>query len=146
MKLFRSLLLAVLLEGTGLPANLALSTYLRDGFIPAAIASDALGNIYIAGSAVIDPASQATSAVVAKIDPKLSQYLYLAYLDSAAIDHVSAIAIDGAGNAYVTGWTTNPNFPVVGGGTLGTPSGGQPRHAVVRYQAEPSKVRSCFRC
>jgi uncharacterized protein (TIGR03437 family) len=105
---------------TGWPANLAISTYLKDGFTPSAIASDSQGNIYLAGSAVIDPASQTTGALVAKLDPKASQYLYLAYLDSAASDQVSAIAIDGAGNAYVTGWTTNPNFPVFGGGVLGT--------------------------
>lgn len=120
MNLFRSLLLMAIFVQTGFSANLGLSTYLKDGLTPTAIASDALGNVYIAGSAVIDPASPATSAVVAKVDPKLSQYLYLAYLDSAVSDHVSAIAIDGAGNAYVTGWTTNPNFPVVGGGSLGT--------------------------
>jgi hypothetical protein len=63
---------------TGWPANLALSTYLKDGFTPAAIASNALGNVYIAGSAVIDAASQTTGAIVAKLDPKATQYLYLA--------------------------------------------------------------------
>jgi uncharacterized protein (TIGR03437 family) len=120
VSLFRSLLVAAVIAPTGWPATLALSTYLKDGFTPAAIASDAQGNIYLAGSAVIDPAAQTTSAVVAKLDPKLSQYLYLAYFDSAANDQVSAIAIDGAGNAYITGSTVNPNFPVVGGATLGT--------------------------
>ena len=42
------------------------------------------------------------------------QFLYLTYLDSAA----------SVGNAYVAGWTTNPNFPSVGGGSLGTPPTG----------------------
>ena len=103
------------------PANLAVSTYFKDGFTPAAIASDAQGNLLIAGSAVIDPASGATGVAVAKLDTKASRYLYLAYPDSAANDQVSAIAVDGAGNAYIAGWTSNPNFPVVGGGVGGTP-------------------------
>ena len=103
------------------PANLAVSTYFKDGFTPAAIASEAQGNLLIAGSAVIDPASGATGVAVAKLDTKASQYLYLAYPDSAANDQVSAIAVDGAGNAYIAGWTSNPNFPVVGGGVGGTP-------------------------
>ena len=29
--------------------------------------------------------------------------------------------MDGAGNAPIAGWTSNPNFPVVGGGVGGTP-------------------------
>jgi uncharacterized protein (TIGR03437 family) len=103
---------------TAWPANLAISTYLKDGFAPSAIASDAAGNIYLAGSAVIDPASQTMGAVVAKLDPKASQYLYLTYFDSAANDQLSSITVDSAGNAYVSGWTTNPNFPNTG--ALGT--------------------------
>jgi len=124
MNMLRSLLLAAAVARTGLPANLAISTYLKDGFTPTAIASDAQGNIYLAGSAVIDAVSRTTGAVVAKLDPKSTHYLYLAYLDSAAGDQVSAIATDGTGNAYVTGWTSNPNFPVVGSGTLGTAPAG----------------------
>jgi uncharacterized protein (TIGR03437 family) len=116
----RSLLLAAAMAHNGFAATLAVSTYLKDGFTPAAIASDSQGNIYLAGSAVIDAASQATSVLVAKLDPKATQYLYLAYLDSAASDQVSAIAIDAAGNAFVAGSTTNPNFPATGGGFLGT--------------------------
>lgn len=70
--------------------RMAVSTYLRDGFKPAAIASDSQGNIYLAGTAVIDAASQATGVAVAKLDPKVSQYLYLSYFDSAAGDQVAA--------------------------------------------------------
>jgi uncharacterized protein (TIGR03437 family) len=116
----RLLLVATIMVRIGLPANLAISTYLKDGFTPTAIASDSQGNVYLAGSTVIDAAAQTTGAIVAKVDPKATEYLYLAYLDSAASDQVSGIAIDGSGNAYITGWTTNPNFPAVGGGALGT--------------------------
>jgi hypothetical protein len=119
MKILGVLFLAAVIVRTATPANLAISTYLKDGFNPAAIASDSAGNVYLAGSAVIDPASQTTSAVVAKLDPKASQYLYLTYFDSAANDQLSSIAVDGAGNAYIAGWTTNPNFPNAGG-ALGT--------------------------
>ncbi|MGA2117540.1 MAG: SBBP repeat-containing protein [Bryobacteraceae bacterium] len=102
------------------PASPAVSTFLKDGFTPSAIAADAQGNVYVAGSSVIDPKAQTTSAMVAKVDGKVSQYLYLTYFDSAASDQISAMTVDSAGNAYIAGWTGNSNFPVTGGGTLGT--------------------------
>ncbi len=119
MKILGVVFVAAAIVQTARPANLAISTYLKDGFNPAAIASDSAGNIYLAGSAVIDPASQTTSAVVVKLDPKVNQYPYLTYFDSAANDQLSSIAIDSAGNAYIAGWTTNPNFPNTGS-ALGT--------------------------
>ncbi len=132
MNRLRSFLLAAAIAQTGFPANLVISTFLKDGFTPTAIASDPQGNIYLAGSAVIGPASQSTGALAAKLDPNATHYLYLAYLDSAANDQVTAIAVDAAGNAYITGWTTNPNFPVVGNGALGTaPTGGNDTRSFV---------------
>lgn len=115
------LFVAAVLVRTSSAAQLAVSTYFKDGFTPAAIASDTQGNIYVAGSAVIDASSATTGAAVAKFDPAARQYLYLTYLDSAANDQISALAVDGAGNAYVTGWTSNPNFPVTAASALGTP-------------------------
>jgi len=121
VKILCSLVVAAAIGPTASPANLTISTYLKDGFNPAAIASDAAGNVYLAGSAVIDSVSQTMGAIVVKLDPKARQYLYLTYFDSAANDQLSSIAVDSAGNAYVAGWTTNPNFPIVGGpGALGT--------------------------
>jgi hypothetical protein len=42
------------------------------------------------------------------IDPIL---VYSTYLGGTGDDSGTAIAVDGAGNAYVTGWTTSTNFP-----------------------------------
>jgi uncharacterized protein (TIGR03437 family) len=116
---------------TATPANLAISTYLKDGFNPTAIASDSAGDVYLAGSAVIDPKSQTVSAVVAKLDPRASRYLYLIYFDSAANDHLSSIAVDSAGNAYIAGWTTNPNFPNAGGALGAAPTSSTDTRAFV---------------
>jgi len=118
--ILRSLLLAAAIAPAALPASLAISTYLRDGFTPSAIASDTQGNILLAGTAVIDPIAQTTAAVVVKVNPTATGYLYVTYLDSAASDTVSGMAVDSAGNTYVTGWTTNPFFVTVGSTALGT--------------------------
>ena len=132
MTTLRVSILAVLSVQACYPASLAISTYFKDGFTPTAITSDAQGNVLVAGSAVSDPVAQTLGAAVAKLNPQASQLVYLAYLDSAASDQISAITVDRAGNAYVAGWTTNPNFPVAGGGTLGTaPTGSQDQRSFV---------------
>ncbi len=113
-KLTQAVLLAAFIPFCS-AANLAYSTYLRDGFTPSAITAEAQGNVYVAGRAVIDPASGAVSAVVAKLDPTASNYLYLEFLDSAASDTISSIAVDALGNLFLTGTTFNPNFPATSG-------------------------------
>jgi uncharacterized protein (TIGR03437 family) len=100
---------------------LAYSTYLRDSFTPKAIAADSSGNIYVAGNAVIDPASGQITALVVKLNPQGTEYLYVRYLGGSLNDSVNAIAADSAGNAYIAGATASPDFPVTAGGNLGTP-------------------------
>src|SRR5258706_8409412 len=101
--LFRSTLLLAAMVPYCSAATLAYSTYLRYGFTPKAMTSDAQGNLYLAGNAVVDPLSRTTSALIPKLDPSASRYLYLQYLDSAASDTIVAIAVDPAANLYVTG-------------------------------------------
>jgi len=113
------LLAAALFVPCAWPASLAVSTYFKDGFTPTAIAADAQGDVYIAGQAVIDSKAGTTGAMVAKLDGKASQYLYVTYIDSAASDSIVGITVDSSGNAYITGSTENPNFPATGG-SLGT--------------------------
>jgi hypothetical protein len=97
-----------------------------------AIAVDASGNIDVAGAAgpglpVTAGAFQSayvggsggTDAFCAKINPTLSgstSLLYASYLGgSSGLDEASGIALDGAGNAYVTGLTASSNFPTTPG-------------------------------
>ena len=96
------------------------STYLRDSFVPKAIATDSSGNVYMAGNAVVDPATSQSTVLVVKLNPQGSQYLYVRYFGGSVKDSANAIAVDGEGNAYVAGSTASPDFPVTSGGRLGT--------------------------
>ncbi len=66
---------------------------------------------------------------MAKLNASGTALLYTTYLGGNSDDCGYGIAVDGAGNAYVTGWTASTNFPTTagafqtsyGGGTL-TPS------------------------
>ncbi|MGA2116778.1 MAG: SBBP repeat-containing protein, partial [Bryobacteraceae bacterium] len=53
-------------------------------------------------------------AYVAKLNAAGSALVYLSYLGGSNNDAGTAIAIDNAGNAYVTGFTDSPNFPLAG--------------------------------
>jgi uncharacterized protein (TIGR03437 family) len=89
------------------------------------IAVDSQGNVYVTGSAGSSnfPGSSspntrtrtqyASDAYVAKIDPTGSKLLYTAFFGSPSYDDGgTAIAMDAAGNAFVTGTTASPDFPV----------------------------------
>ncbi len=114
------------------PAGTALvySTYLggsgHDG--ANALAVDTSGNAYVAGGAgstdfpVTSGAFQAAnhsattySAFVTKVNPAGSALIYSTYLGGSGSDSASGLAVDGAGNVYVTGGSTSTDFPVTPG-------------------------------
>src|SRR5207247_11113209 len=64
-------------------------------------------------------------AFVTKLDPTGSALIYSTYLGGADIDYGNAIAVDMAGNAYVTGPTHSSNFPTTPG-AIQTGFGGGP--------------------
>lgn len=87
------------------------------------IALDATGNTYVSGyTASSDfPTTggyQSTNrgavanAFVVKLNATGTQLLYGTYLGGGADDRAKAIAVDGSGNAYITGYTTSANFPI----------------------------------
>lgn len=104
--------------------KLTYSTYLRDSFTPNAIATDSAGNIYLAGSATVDPSTMQTTALIVKLNPQATQYLYVRYFGGSVYDSATAIAVDSAGNTYIAGTTGSPDFPVTTGGNLGTAPAG----------------------
>src|SRR5206468_909996 len=95
----------------------------------AGIAVDGSGNAYVVGTTqsldfpttagAFDTALGATSnpldVFVSKLNPNGSALIYSTYLGGGANDFGRAIAIDAAGNAYVTGQTTSRDFPTTGG-------------------------------
>ncbi len=57
---------------------------------------------------------------MAKVNPAGAALVYAGYIGGACGDYGYGIAVDGAGNAYVTGYTDSDQttFPVIGGPDL----------------------------
>jgi uncharacterized protein (TIGR03437 family) len=124
-------------------ADLTYSTYLRDGFTPAAIATDASGNVLVAGAQVIDPLTSQLAMLIAKLNPQGTQYLYTRIISGSVGDLPAGIAVDATGNAYITGTAFSPDFPVTAGpqpGTLPGPKG--TRAFVIKLDPQGSVVFS----
>ncbi len=98
---------------------------------PRAIGTDAAGNVYIAGETstlalqttkgVVQPtyggetmSPNMGDAFIAKFTPAGS-LVYVTYLGGSGDDLAGSIAVDPAGNAYVTGYTNSTNFPTTAG-------------------------------
>lgn len=86
------------------------------------LAVDGSGAAYIVGQtgSVNFPTKNAAQAVyhgggdafVAKLNPSGSALIYSTYLGGSGYEFGTAIAVDGKGQAYVTGYTTSVDFPV----------------------------------
>ncbi len=123
--------------------GLTYSTYLRNGFTPAAVATDPAGNVYLAGSVVTDQANSQTSVMVVKLNPKGTKYVYVRTLGGSSFDSAAAIAVDSDGNAYITGSAFSPDFPVTAGRQLAIPSStGQPRTFLAKLDPQGSVLFS----
>jgi uncharacterized repeat protein (TIGR01451 family) len=118
---------------------LVYSTYLggTGGDAGVSIAVDTAGNAYVTGTtdsadfpttlgAFQTARSGVSNAFVTKLNPTGTALVYSTYLGGTRSDGGSGIAVDTAGNAYVTGGTNSANFPITpgavqpafGGGTL----------------------------
>ncbi len=102
---------------------LVYSTFLG-GISPAGIAVDSAGDAYVTGSTYDAPplknAFQATAggggdAFVTKLNATGSALVYSTYLGGGDQDYATGIAVDGSGDAYVTGDTVSTDFPTTPG-------------------------------
>ena len=113
--------------------TLVYSTYLGGSGFDAgnAIAVDAQGAAYVAGvtkfvdfpstPGAFDPTwnggtgNQPSDAFVGKLNPAGDRFDYLTFLGGAGNDEALGVAVDGEGQAYVTGFTESPDFPATSG-------------------------------
>jgi len=95
------------------PANLpAFSTYLASGSTVKQVATDGKGFIYVYGETNIPANGYPHDVFVSRLDPNAANLLWTVDLGGeSAITRASALAVDAAGNAYVTGWTDSTLFP-----------------------------------
>jgi len=108
---------------SGAAWTLSLSTYFGGNDITSAtaIAVDRSGGIYVAGwtdsaslpgCSPIRPNAGGVDAFVVKWDGVTHHIAYCTFLGGRGDDRAFAIAVDGSGDAYITGWTMSANFPV----------------------------------
>jgi hypothetical protein len=118
---------------------LAYSTFLGAGGDDRAfaIAVDGLGNAYLTGltSSLTFPGISGSSiqaanlggffdVFVTKVNPAGTAIVYSTFLGGSGAEHGNSIAVDGAGNVYVTGNTTSTTFPGVNGSSIQPAPGG----------------------
>ena len=122
----KTLILTLLaLTGTVHAAGTVFSTVLSGSGqdYATSVASDAQGNVYVAGLTyspdfpVTAGAYQTTfgltcDAFIAKVGPD-GKLIWATYLGGILDDWATGIALDRAGNVWVTGWTRSANFPLV---------------------------------
>jgi hypothetical protein len=94
------------------------------GELVSSIAVDGFGYAYVTGyTSSADFAVTSGSyhgsedAYVAKINPAGTALVYATYVGGSQADYANAIALDGSGNAFITGWTYSSDFPIAFGGT-----------------------------
>jgi hypothetical protein len=118
---------------------IAYSTFLGGSGAEAAyaIAVDAAGNAYVTGytnsstfpgvnGSSIQPANGGglDDAFVTKINPAGTAIVYSTFLGNSGFDVGSGIAVDSAGNAYITGYTTSTTLPGVNTSSIQAANGG----------------------
>ena len=133
-------------QGTGLLYSTTLGNHnpaghYTSGIQARAIALDTAGNAYVTGNMdsnyfittttgafQTSPVSNALPAFVAKFNPAGTSATSLAYStylsgSTASNDNATGIAVDGSGNAVVTGYTNSCTFPTTAGAFSTIPGG-----------------------
>jgi hypothetical protein len=110
------------------------------------VATDSSGNTYVVGSSSSSnfPATSGayknvsqggtSDVVVTKYSPA-GTVIYSTYIGGSGADIGYGIAVDSAGNAYITGSTSSPDFPVTAGAYSSTYRGGSSNAFIAKLNA-----------
>ena len=113
-----------------------------------AVAVDSAGAAYVVGETwsvdfpmtfTISNSAGNGDAFIIKLNPSGTGVLYATYFGGSARDSARGVAVDSAGNAYVTGFTNSSNFPATAGGYR-SPSLGQADAFVIKVNASGSAL------
>ncbi len=114
-----------------------------------AIAVDGSGNAYVAGetdsqnfpttAGAFDRTKNSSDAFVTKVNPTGSALAYSTYLGGSAVDFATRIAVNAAGNAFIVGTTSSPEFPTTAG-SLDTSANGAFDAFVTKLNASGSAL------
>lgn len=88
------------------------------------------------------PGTQA--GFVTEINPTGTALVYSTYLGGSGSGVVSAIALDSSGDAYITGWTSSPDFPVTSGAFQSKIGGGSDTYVAELNPTGTSLVFASF--
>lgn len=117
-------------SGTGL----VFSTAIGPGTV-SAVALNAAGNVFVAGTAnsssfpttagVVQPSYGGGygDAFASQLNATGAALIYSTFLGGSSYDLCRGLAIDGTGNAYVSGWTLSADYPVTRGAFRTTQNG-----------------------
>jgi uncharacterized repeat protein (TIGR01451 family) len=133
------------------------STYLGGSGedVPYAIALDSSGNAYVAGETQSTDfpnspgeiqASKlgSTNVFVSSLNPSGTALNYSTFLGGSSDDHAYGVAVDSAGNAYVTGYTASTDFPHTAGVLQSANGGGYDGFVAKINQSGTALVYSTF--
>jgi beta-propeller repeat-containing protein len=110
---------AFVLELSSTGSTLMYSTYLggTGSDVASGLALDKSGNAYVVGSTNSTDfppknplAGETAGGFVTELNSSGNALVYSTYLGAGPLDFASAVAVDAAGNAYVTGATQSPSF------------------------------------
>lgn len=107
---------AAVLLGAHAALAAGFSTFFQENSTIQALGHDGAGNLYVLGEVENSPIpAHGADFFVAKLNSGATQIAYFVYLGGSADDEGTAMAVDSSGNAYITGYTNSPDFPVTSG-------------------------------
>ncbi|MGH9376551.1 MAG: SBBP repeat-containing protein, partial [Terriglobia bacterium] len=129
------------------------STYLGGSGSDSAtgVAVDSSGDAFITGGVTsvnfptANPVQKSSAgrsdAFMAELNPAGTSLIYSTYVGGSAFDKGTAIAVDSSGNAYATGYTSSPDFPVTPKSFQTTYQGsGKPEAFVIKLNSGGSSL------